>query len=174
MGQIGQIIASSGSPTPLYAERLLAGVTNEMFARFARPGGVVLKSNHPAFVFGHLALYPPRVLTHLNRPVGAALCPPQYEALFKNGVECVDDADGTIYPPMEALTKLFFAGFRLAADAVASAPDDVLCAPNPAEGRMRELFPTLGAMLGFYLSGHSQSHLGQLSAWRRAQGLPPA
>jgi hypothetical protein len=29
-------------------------------------------------------------------------------------------------------------------------------------------------MLGFYLSGHVMSHLGQLSAWRRCLGLPPA
>ena len=55
MGQIGQIIAASAATAPLYAQRLLAGVTPDKFARIARLGGVELKSNHPAFVFGHLS-----------------------------------------------------------------------------------------------------------------------
>ena len=43
-----------------------------------------------------------------------------------------------------------------------------------ALGRSRELFPTLGAVVAFYLAGHVMNHLGQLSAWRRCIGLPPA
>ena len=54
----------------------------------------------------------------------------------------------------------------LAASAVA--------APNPAEGRMRELFPTLGSVHCFYAGGHMMSHLGQFSAWRRMEGMKPA
>jgi hypothetical protein len=174
MGQIGQIIASAATLTLFYAERLLVGVTPDMFARLARPGNVVLKSNHPAFILGHLCLYPPRILERLNQPVGAAAYALAYDALFKSGVECQDDPDGRLYPPMDALTKQFFEGYRAAQAAVAAAPDELLCGPNPAEGRMRELFPILGGMLNFYLTGHAQSHLGQLSAWRRAMGLPAA
>jgi hypothetical protein len=40
--------------------------------------------------------------------------------------------------------------------------------------RSREMFPTLGAVVAFYLGGHVMNHLGQLSAWRRCLGLPPA
>jgi hypothetical protein len=174
MGQIGQIIASAATPTLLYAERLLVGVTPDMFARLAQPGGAVVRSNHPAFVLGHLSLYPPKILERLSQPAGAAAYPPAYEALFKSGVECQDDPAGTIYPPMKALTKQFFEGYRAARLAIEAAPDDLLCGPNPAEGRMREMFPVLGGMLNFYLTGHAQSHLGQLSAWRRAMGLPAA
>ena len=174
MGQIGQIIASAATPTLLYAERLLVGVTPAIVARLARPGEVELKSNHPAFILGHLSLYPPKVLERLNQPLGAAAYPPAYETLFKSGVECQDDPEGTIYLPMDALTKQFFAGYRAAQTAVAAAPDELLCSPNPAEGRMLEMFPILGSMLSFYLTGHPQSHLGQLSAWRRAMGMPVA
>jgi hypothetical protein len=39
---------------------------------------------------------------------------------------------------------------------------------------MRDLFPTIGAAINFYLIGHVQVHLGQISAWRRGMGLPPA
>jgi hypothetical protein len=29
-------------------------------------------------------------------------------------------------------------------------------------------------MVGFYLDGHVMMHLGQLSAWRRFEGMAPA
>jgi hypothetical protein len=174
MTTIGPVIAAPVKIVLGYAERLIAGVSAADFGRLARPGGQVVQSNHPAFVLGHLCLYPPRVLEHLGRPLGAAACPPGYEPLFKNGVECTDDPDGNRYPAMSELTARFFEGYRAATDAVAAASDESLLAPNPTEGRMRELFPTLGGMLNFYLNGHAMSHLGQLSAWRRAMGLPPA
>lgn len=174
MKSIGPVIRASADLSILYAERLLNGVAAAQFGRLASPGGVVVKSNHPAFIFGHLSLYPARVLSHLRLDPGPHAAPAAYEALFKNGVECRDDPGGTIYPPMNELTARFFAGYRAAADAVGQADDERLLAPNPAEGRMRELFPTIGAAVNFYLGGHVQNHLGQMSAWRRATGLPAA
>lgn len=174
MGQFGKMIASSGSLALMYAERLLNGVTADKFARFARPGGVVMQSNHPAFVFGHLSTYPARALDFLGRPTPALRPPADWEPLFKNGAECRDDADGKIYPPMASLTKFFFDSSRTGLAALAEADDALLAGPNPTEGRMRELFPMLGSMLIFYFDGHVQSHLGQVSAWRRAIGLPAA
>ena len=47
-----------------------------------------------------------------------------------------------------------------------------LLPPNPTAGRARELFPTIGAVVAFYLAGHVLNHLGQLSTWRRCIGLP--
>lgn len=174
MGQIGRLIASGGSLTIPYAERLIAGVTTEQFARLARPGGIVMQSNHPAWVFGHLALYPAKVLERLGRPIGDTQPPPGFDELFKNGAACQDDPAGTIYPNMDAVTKFFFSAQRIALSAIEEADDAKLLGQNPAEGRMRELFPTLGSMLIFYVDGHAQNHFGQISAWRRAMGLPPA
>jgi hypothetical protein len=174
MPTIGSIIAQSATLTPMYAERLLTGIAPDKFARFARPGGVLVKSNHPAFVFGHLSLYPARVMQHCGKPAGATQPPATYEALFKNGVECQDDPSGTIYPPMKDMAKFFFDAYRAAIAAAADVSDAVCSTPNPAEGRMKELFPTIGAMLIFYLTGHTQSHFGQISAWRRMMDLPPA
>jgi len=174
VGHLGQTIAAPGKLALLYAERLLAGVRPEDFGRLAAPGGVVVQSNHPAFVFGHLCLYPPRIVQQLGLPAGATACPPGYDALFKAGVQCEDDPDGRRYPPMADLTERFFSGYKEAIAAVEAASDAQLLEPNPAEGRLRELFPTLGQAFAFYLGGHTQSHLGQLSAWRRMMGLPAA
>ncbi|MFO0973640.1 MAG: DinB family protein [Phycisphaerae bacterium] len=174
MNSIGSIIAASGQMTLLYAERLLAGVRADQFARLARPGGSPLQANHPAWVIGHLSLYPVRVVTGLGQPAGETAFPANYESLFKNGVECRDDADGRLYPPMAPMCDFFFAAYRRAVAAVAAADDAAFARPNPAEGRLRELFPTLGAAINFYLAGHTQSHLGQLSTWRRAMGMGPA
>jgi len=174
MGQIGQVIAPGAKLSSMYAQRLMTGVTPEMFARLARPGGVVVKSNHPAFVFGHLSLYPARIMQNLQLPPGATAYPAGYVGLFKAGAECQDDPNGTIYPPMKTLMTFFAESYQLAIAAVEAAPEEVFALPNPVEGRLRELFPTIGAAVNFYLIGHVQNHLGQLSAWRRAMGLPAA
>jgi hypothetical protein len=174
MARIGEILAAGATPGVLSARRLLNGVTPQNYARLARPGGQVVQSNHPAFVLGHLALYPAKVLARLGRPAGATACPETWTALFEAGAECRDDADGKLYPALDELTARFFAGYEAAAKAVATADDAALLAPNTAEGRSREMFPTIGAAVGFYLSGHVLNHLGQLSAWRRCVGLGPA
>jgi hypothetical protein len=174
MGHIGSIIAPGARLSLGSAERLLAGVTQENYGRFAQIGETQIKSNHPAFVLGHLALYPIRTMQFLKVPVGAAAFPPAYEPLFKAGVACVDDPHGKIYPPLAELKSTFTESYKAAIAAVEAAPDEAFTVPNPLEGRPRELFPTIGAAISFYLIGHVQVHLGQVSAWRRAMGLPPA
>lgn len=156
------------------AEKLLAGVEASVFGQFARPSGVTVRSNHPAFVLGHLCLYPPRVMQLLGRAAGPTSAPATYDALFKAGVECRDDPQGLIYPPMNELVEKFFTGHRTTITAVEETGDEVFFRPNTTEGRSRELFPTIGAAIGFYLGGHVQLHLGQFSAWRRMMGLGSA
>jgi hypothetical protein len=174
MGQIGQILAASGNLGQLYARRLMVGVTPENYARLARPGGQVVHTNHAAFVLGHLATYPAKVLERLDWPTGSATCPTSYAALFDAGADCRDDPNGTIYPSLDELVTQFYDGYAVALRAISEASDQKLLAANPAEGRQRELFPTIGAAVGFYVGGHVMSHLGQVSAWRRCWGLPPA
>ncbi|MEZ6056424.1 MAG: hypothetical protein R3C01_06940 [Planctomycetaceae bacterium] len=173
-GVIGPIIADSLSLGLGYAERMLKGVTAETFGRFASPGGVVVTSNHAAFCYGHLSLYAPRILEQLGRPDASLALPAGFEQAFSKDATCVDDPEGTIYPAMEEVTEFFFRGYRAALEGLRSAPDEVFLQQNPMEGRMRELFPTLGSMQGFYVGGHLMMHLGQVSAWRRMFGLPAA
>lgn len=174
MGRIGSIIAPGARLGQVYAENLLAGVNQENYARFARPGEAPVKANHPAFILGHLSLYPVRIMQHLELEPGTTAFPSHYESLFKAGVECQDDPDGKIYPPLEELRTRYFDSYQTAMAAVESADDQLFDLPNPAEGRLRELFPTIGAAIAFYLIGHVQVHLGQWSTWRRGMNLPPA
>lgn len=171
---MGSAIANAGKMAVMYGERLLAGVEARSFARFAVVGGKTVPSNHPAWAYGHLATYPRRVLEHLGRDPGAATLPAGWDDLFKNGAECRDDPEGRIYPAMAEITRFFSASYGAALAALSHADDAALDGPNPTEGRMREFFPTLGSMLIFYMCGHPQVHLGQVSAWRRMIGLPPA
>jgi hypothetical protein len=164
---LGNIIADSLQLSVGYAERLLRDVPADQAARFARVGGVAIESNHPAFIYGHLSLYAPKVLWQLSAP--APTIPEYFENLFSKDASCRDEPD--LYPPFEEITAFFFEGHRMLAGALRSTPNDTFDKPNPAGGKMAERFPTLGSVQTFYCGGHIMMHLGQMSAWRRMMGL---
>jgi len=169
---LGNIIADSLQLSVGYAERLLKGVPADKFARFASVGGVVVDSNHPAFICGHLALYAPKILHQVGAP--APSVPDHFELRFSKDAKCVDDPDLDLYPPMDEIVSFFLEGHRMVSGALRSTPDETFQRPNPAEGRMKELFPTIGSVQTFYCGGHMMMHLGQMSAWRRMEGLGAA
>lgn len=151
-----------------YAETLLKGVKATDFAR--KPRGI--DTNHPAFLYGHLAIYPDRLCDLVSRPEAAR--PDQvFLDLFAAGKPCLDDPDGTIYPPMEVIVARFRSRYDAVLPVLAETPDEVFGKPNPNE-RMRERFPTIGMAATFLVNGHMMMHLGQMSAWRRCMGMPSA
>ncbi|MEZ6062509.1 MAG: hypothetical protein R3C19_19365 [Planctomycetaceae bacterium] len=168
---MGNVIGDSLALSLGYAERLLKDIPQDQFARFARPGGQVVESNHPAFVYGHLSLYAPRILQQLGH--SAPEIPELYQQIFAPSASCADDTDGTIYPSRDDITSRFFDGYRAALDALRQADDGEFQKPNPLE-RMMEKFPTVGSMHAFYVGGHMMIHMGQISAWRRMTGLGAA
>ncbi len=174
MGQVGATIADAATMGPRYAERLLGGIAAERFARFAAPGGETIVANHPAFIIGHLCLYPVKVVSLLGGDVASATPPEIYEKLFSKDAKCQDDVDGTLYPTREHLVQFFDRSYRAAIEALRQATDEQLSAPNPVESPMKHVLPTLGSLLAFYMTGHLMTHLGQLSTWRRMEHLPPA
>jgi hypothetical protein len=174
MGQVADVIVAPARIARNYAELMLKDVRADQFARLPSAGGKPVQTNHPAFVFGHLSIYPPRVAAMLGQQGMAVPNPPRFDELFVNGKPCLDDPNGTIYPPMDVITKHFFAGFDAAMGAVAKASDLDFTKPNPAEGRFKEMFPTVGGAINFMMSSHAMSHLGQVSAWRRFMGLGSA
>lgn len=169
---LGNIIADSLELCLGYGERLLKDIPQNQFARFATPGGALVESNHPAFVYGHLSLYGPRILSQLS--LQGPTVPSGFEAVFSKDAKCVDDPSGSVYPSMDEITRVFFDGYRAAATALRATPDAAFDVPNPIEGRMSTLFPSLGSLHTFYCGGHIMMHLGQISAWRRMAGLGAA
>jgi len=159
--------------TRAYAERLLKDVRAESFARLPVVGGVRLSINHPAFVFGHLSIYPIQLVQMAGLPAEGLEVPKPYEELFTMGAACQDDPDRAIYPTMDELTSRFFAGYDQLLIRLRDLIPEVLEKPleNPSR---RERFGTVGAFITYILLAHPQSHLGQVSAWRRCMGLVPA
>lgn len=151
-----------------YADTLLKEITPAIFARL--PQG--LQTNHPAFVYGHLSVYPDKILPDLGF---ASIAKPDQKwiDLFEAGAVCKDDPSGTIYPAMETIVGRFRERHAALLEALPGVSDDTLAAINPNE-QARQRLPTLGARLNFYLTGHMMMHLGQISAWRRMMGLGSA
>ncbi len=172
--KFGETLADNLKASMGYAERLFSGIRADQFARLAAPGGFVVPSNHPAFIYGHLSLYPPKILGHLGADGDAMDLPAAFEEAFSKDASCRDDPEGRIYPSMDEVTGAFFSGHRAVLESLPKAAEDVLEQPNPLGGTFAERFPTVGSMINFYLGGHMMLHLGQLSAWRRMMGLGPA
>lgn len=173
MGQYSTLIVHSARIASMYAQRLLAGVEASAFARTPVVGGTLVQTNHPAWVFGHLATYPVKIGAMVGI-VGPGLAAPiGFEELFKDGTESKDDPSGSIYPSMEVVTKAFFSAHDALLAALGGI-DDSLLLVETAEEKYRQRFPQVGSRLLFMCNNHIMMHMGQVSAWRRCMGLAPA
>ena len=153
-----------------YANQLVATIPADLFSKM--PSSDRMKDmNSPAFYIGHLSIYGDRVCTLLGRTDLVKPMPYSVD-LFKNGAVCLDQPG--LYAGKDVLVATFFERQRLAVQAFTSADDKTLQAENPADGRFKEMFPTIGSAVAFLLVGHVMMHLGQVSAWRRAMGLGSA
>ena len=128
------------------------------------------KTNHPAWVLGHLLLVDHAFLqTITGTPLPAWLDEP-WRATY--GGKSEPSPDASKYKPkafyierLAAVREGIYAGLKKLT------PED-LAKPHPDPAR-RERIPTIGHALTFYGIWHEAYHGGQLSAWRRVQGLPP-
>lgn len=146
-----------------YAMRLVEDVPDGELVSQPVPGVVM---NHPAWVLSHLAAYPP-VLTALLR--GEAFEDP---ASHRYGRESRPLDDRGEYLPKAELMGLYREVHDELAGAMRGADPAVLEAPTALE-RWRARFPVLFDAACHLMTSHEATHLGQLSAWRRAGGRPP-
>lgn len=174
MGMSGAMVADAASMGPRYAMRLIKDIPAERFARLAKPGNVTVQANHPAFILGHLCLYPIKVVELLGQDTSNVVPPEKFNAMFSKDATCTDDPDASLYPPSDQIISFFETSYAAAIDAMRSASDAQLAAENPVDTPMKNVCPTLGGLLTFYMTGHVMTHLGQLSTWRRMEGLPAA
>jgi hypothetical protein len=130
----------------------------------AQPNGIM---NHPAWVIGHL--------THSCELLGGEIglspwLPDGWAKRFGTG--SVPVADTTDYESkLASLAMLRDAQSRIT-QAVLQLDDCQLDAPLPDE-RCRVLWPTVRHALTHVLVAHTANHVGQLTLWRKALGLPP-
>lgn len=144
----------------VYAGKLVDDVADERMCQ--QPGDV---PNHPAWVLGHLATSCDFGATQIG---GQGLCGGDWGQLFGNGSTPV--ADRARYPDKATLLKALEDGHHHLAALYEKVDDAALGAELPMEN-MRPIFPTVGDLIVFLLTSHESTHLGQLSAWRRAAGL---
>lgn len=156
-----------------YAERLLKDISPTTFARKPMVQGQVVDTNHPAFVYGHLATYPVQLAAMMGLSTEGMEMPASYEQLFSMHAVCVDDVDGTVYPAMAEVVEGYFTSHDRLLAALKGVDPAVLTRPleNP---QRRERFGTIGAFTTYLLLAHPQSHFGQVSVWRRCMGLGAA
>lgn len=147
-----------------YGPRLVADLSDsQMVAQPQLSEG--LPVNHPAWIFSHLNIYLPVM-----------------EAIIKN--ESFDDprdhefgmlstpvADASIYPSRDQLLDQFVSGHQSVLQLLHGGDDALL--ENPVQlPRWKELMPTAAIALPYLMLNHENLHLGQISAWRRVQGMP--
>ncbi|MEE2971773.1 MAG: DinB family protein [Planctomycetota bacterium] len=138
--------------------------------RWAEPG--MDGMNHPAFLYGHLAIYPNRVFTaFIDRADLAVDCPFDAEAV-KQGAECKPDA--SLYATKDVVVPFLKERYESLIDTIPSVSLEIWSAPNPAGGRFAEMLPTVGTTVNFMVGPHVMMHAGQISHWRRAIGMGPA
>lgn len=122
--------------------------------------------NHPAWTVGHLVYSAQAIGGELGL---APWLPPSWVALFGTGSVPQPLADA--YPSRaELLNALAEAEARITQTLGTLSPE-ALAAPLP-DTRYRSVFPSVGHAAVHILSGHTSFHLGQLSLWSRAAGLP--
>jgi len=124
--------------------------------------------NHPAWIVGHLAVVADRATAVRLLGQSPAL-PDEWAALFGKGSEPLADPDA--YPDLVELIAAVAERHATIAELISVAGVTLFEKATPDE-HFRKRFSTLGGALLFTTVTHEALHLGQLSAWRRASGLP--
>ncbi len=167
-----QAITRTLSRTADLAQGLLTGVTAENFARMPQADGKAINTNHPSFIYGHLSFYPSYIFDLMGKDGSAIAIPEGWEDLFKHGVDCKDDVNGDIYPPMDEVLAYFKKAHEAVIEMINSCDDETLTKAFEGEGWHVDFAGTPAALTTFMLHSHYMFHLGQMSAWRRCVGLP--
>lgn len=144
-----------------YAEALVNDIEDSQMAQ--QPGGL---KNHPAWTLGHLVVSQDFALQLLEAPSAAD---PSWVRLFGSG-GCPTDDRLNFPAKTELLTAL-----RMEHDKVATTFRENFerraSSANPFAPLVPR-FPTVGDLVLHLMTTHEASHLGQLSAWRRAKEMP--
>ena len=127
------------------------------------PGGT---TNHPAWTIGHITF----VLEMIGSVIGVPTSLPESWAK-RFGPGSVPEAEVDLYEHKEVALEMLDEGRSRVVAAVSNLSEARLDEPFPDES-YRDVFPTVRHALTQVLIGHTAFHVGQISVWRRAMGLP--
>ena len=160
-----QAILGSWKTQRDYAARLVADLSDaDMTSQPVE--GVVM--NHPAWVFSHLALYPPTLSAILRGAREGEFADPIKSPYGKDSKPL---GDASAYDKKDALMARFFDGHDELAAVLGEVDRSILAAPIPLK-RWEKRFPRVADALVHLMLDHEAGHLGQISAWRRAGRRP--
>ena len=145
-----------------YARSLLKDVKAEDFAKLPMPN-----FNHPAFVYGHLAVTANFMLELLERDDAKIELPFDPEP-YTPSATCVED-DGR-YADMDSIIDAFTRAHDSVLAVLPQIDEELFARPNPVVG-FSGMMPRIGDAITFMCCSHTMMHLGQISMWRRAMGL---
>jgi len=147
-----------------YGQQLVADLDQAQMTLQPAPAGEAA-SNHPAWVLSHLNVYLPLISLALE---GKTFDDPK-EHRF--GMTSKPEADASIYESKEKLIGDYVAGHEKIISQLEAVDASVLAQPIQM-ARWQSVMPTVAVCLPYLLCNHENIHLGQLSAWRRIQGMP--
>ena len=146
-----------------YGASLIADLDESQMTLQIAPEGKAA-ANHPAWVLSHLNIYFPVMEAIIkdeifDDPKG-----------HKFGMDSKPSSDASIYESKEKLVADFDAGHVRVAELLQEVGDAVLDREIKLP-RWAAVMPTAALALPYLMLNHENVHLGQISAWRRIQGL---
>lgn len=147
-----------------YGRRLVEDLTDEQMVLQPAPVGNA-PANHPAWVFSHLNAYLPAIQALIK---GEEFDDPKQHPF---GMLSKPEADAKLYPPKAELIQEFVAGHENVGELLRDCTEEIFQQPVSLP-RWSPIMPNLGTALPYVMINHENMHLGQISAWRRIQGLP--
>ena len=147
-----------------YAPKLVADLTEEQMV--AQPAThPQAPSNHPAWVLSHLNVYLPVIRSIIK---GESFEDPKTHPF---GMLSKPESSRDVYAAKQELVDEFVTGHDQVAELLGNADDSVFAHPVMLP-RWKEVMPSAAIALPYLMLNHENGHLGQVSAWRRIQGLP--
>jgi hypothetical protein len=128
--------------------------------------------NHPAFTLGHLVTGSALMVEDLG---GKLKIPEEWDELFLRkgpGDPRLPTTEINLYPSKIKLLEELEKQHETVKEALLSIDENKL--NKEFKWRFSKYMPTLLDLAVFMCINHEAMHLGQLSAWRRAMGLPSA
>jgi hypothetical protein len=147
-----------------YALRLVADLADDQMVSQPVCSPAVIM-NHPAWILSHLNVYLPIIDAIIQNKEFEDPKPHRF------GMQSKPESDRGLYASKSALVGEFESQHRQIVQRLQNA--DLQMLENSVKlPRWQELMPVAGIALPYLMILHENQHLGQLSAWRRALGLP--